>query len=411
MWIALLAVGLLSLTPAPAEAQMDMLPQIFRDLPPELQQGIPDTMEYSEYRRLNRNVDFFTMFMAGVVPGYAHFQVEKPRTAWAIVGTRLAGYAMMTAAVARQWQDWRDLRNLDSIPDDRYQRYQQNLFLFVGGVAVNGMAWAFDVIGAYHIAKEEKDFVIYKYGLRESVAFQQEELEIDYIRRLILQDDPDEWQVRQDLRRSLLGYIETYPEGSHRGEVEFYLGSLSAEEGESVRALLHYARNLFLFPDERYSPAARRDALAILQRHRSDWPADWSLLMDMFEGPMPPEVGANDYLRAFQRLRTEVFQHLYVEEAKRMAAENPGASYADDALFGAARQLESLGEIEAAVVAYTQLAGLYPSSEHWAPSVFRTAELLSLLGEPEYARRFYERLIRVSPESPQADGARQALRD
>jgi tetratricopeptide (TPR) repeat protein len=394
---------------------MDMLPQIFRDLPPELQDGLPESMEYDEYRRLNRNVDFFTMFMSAIVPGYALFQVEKPLGAWSVAGVRVAGYAMMGTAIARQWDHWRDLSRLNSIPDPRYRRYQENLFLFAGGIVVNGLAWAFDVLGAYHIAKREKDFVIYKYGLKENLGSREEEREIAFIRKLVLQESPRERQVREELREALLRYVETYPRGEHRGEVEYYLGSLYAEEGDPDRALLHLSRNLFLFSESRFTPAARRTALSVVQRHRHRWPRDWELLISMFSArreeiaPETPEERILAYLRRFQELRDEEFRRLYVEEAIRVAAENPESEFADDALLGAATQLESLGELEEAVVAYTQLAGVYPQSEHWALSVLRTAELLSALEEPEYARRFYERLLTARPGSPEADVARDAL--
>lgn len=401
--------------PEQAAAQMDMLPQIFRDLPPEFQEGIPEAMEYEEYRRLNRNVDFFTMFMSGIVPGYALFQVEKPLAAWSIVGARLAGYAMMGTAVARQWDDWRDLSRLDSIPDPRYRAYLQNAFLFAGGIVVNGFAWAFDVLGAYHVAKREKDFVIYKYGLRENLGSEAEQREIDFIRKLVLQDRPGEWQVRRELDRSLNRYISVYPRGEHRGEVEYYLGSLSAEGGESGRALLHFARNLFLYREGQFSEASRRTALSIVQRGRDKWPEDWELLITMFEHSERSgsedtlEVRIQTYLGVFQELKSEKFRLFYVEEALRVAAEAPEASFADDALFGAATQLESLGQKEDAVVTYTQLAGLYPSSKHWELSVLRVGKLLGELEEPEYAQRFYERLITSSPESPEAQVAREAM--
>ncbi len=413
--VLLLAALLVSLLPHRAEAQMDMLPQIFRDLPPELQEGLPESMEYEEYRRLNRNVDFFTMFMSAIVPGYALFQVEKPLAAWTIVGTRLTGYAMMATAVARQWDDWRDLTDLDSIPDPRYRAYLQNAFLFAGGIVVNGMAWAFDVLGAYHVSKQEKDFVIYKYGLRESMGSEEEEREIEFIRKLVLQDRPGEWQVRRELERSLQRYIDLYPRGNHRGEVEYYLGSLYAEEGEPGRALLHFARNLFLYPEGRFSEATRRTALGLVQRNRGEWSEDWELLISMFERSEESrsEGSMNErilmYLEAFQELQSVVFRQLYVNEAIQIAAEAPEAPFADDALLGAARQLETLGETEEAIVAYTQLAGLYPASEHWELAVLRVGELLRELNQPEYARRFYERLLESSPDSPEALVAEEVL--
>jgi tetratricopeptide (TPR) repeat protein len=404
------------LIPSPVAAQMDMLPQIFRDLPPELQEGIPDQMQYSEYRRMNRNVDFFTMFMAAIVPGYGLFQVEKPLGAWAIVAARATGYGMMGGAVARQWDDWRDLTQLDSIPDPRYQRYLSNAFVFGGGIVLNGLAWAVDVLAAYHIAKDEKDFVTYKYGLQHDLQGEDQEREIRFIRRLILQQSPHEEQVREELQRALAQYVITYPEGDHITEVEYYLGSLNLENDRPATGLMHHARNLFLHSETSFTRASRRVALGTIQRNRATWSEDWGFLLDMVdrENALTRDVRTEErisaYLEGFQQLQNSTFRRLYVEEALRLARVYEDAAFADHALVGAARQLENLQEYEKAIVVYTQLAGTYPGSEYRPESLLRVAELLrNTLDEPRYAGRFYRRIVEQAPESSEADRAREVL--
>jgi hypothetical protein len=98
--------------------------------------------------------------MSMFVPGYGLFQVEKPGLAWAVVGGRAVGYGMMGPALARQWNDFQDLAHLENISTDKFNNFLINAFLFGGGIVLNGIGWALDVIGAYHIAKQEKDFVI-----------------------------------------------------------------------------------------------------------------------------------------------------------------------------------------------------------------------------------------------------------
>lgn len=95
---------------------MGMLPQTLRDLPPELESGLPSEMRFAEYRQLNRIMDFFTMFMSMFIPGCGLFRAEAPQLAWSIVGACVAGYAMMGSVFlfgggSCQWNcrgGWRD---------------------------------------------------------------------------------------------------------------------------------------------------------------------------------------------------------------------------------------------------------------------------------------------------------------
>ena len=75
-----------------ATAQMSMLPQLFRELPPELRDGLPVEMEYDEYLEMTRSVDFFSMFMAIWVPGYALFGVGEPTLGWGVAGVHASAY-------------------------------------------------------------------------------------------------------------------------------------------------------------------------------------------------------------------------------------------------------------------------------------------------------------------------------
>jgi len=434
--VRIVAAAVLALIVAPSvSAQMDMLPQIFRDLPPELQDGLPAEMTHQEYRQMERNVDFFTMFMSSFVPGYAMFHVERPALGWTIAGTRVVGTGMMVGAMARQWGDFRDLTRLDEVPDPDYQRFLGNAFLFAGGIFVNMAAWAADMIGAYHIAKSEEDFVIYKYGLRQGIAAQngeEEQREIEYIRRLVLQDDPRERRVREELKSALSRYGQSYPLGEYRAEVEYYRGSVLREEGEAARALFHLMRQIVFFPDARFSPASRQLAIDIVQSNRTAWPEDRELLLSIIDPEVEPfayladvpapagEPGRWDsearaarvraYIDSFGRLRSPELRELFVAEALDIARRYPEATFAADALFAAAEQLAEQDETERAVVVYSMTAGAYPEADQWQEAMLRIGRLLhEELEEVEYAGSFYRRLLDRRPGTPQAETAREAL--
>jgi hypothetical protein len=62
----------------PLFSQADLLPQIFGTLPIEFSQGLPEGMSYQEYRMAMRNVDFMTMGMSMILPGYGFFSSGTP---------------------------------------------------------------------------------------------------------------------------------------------------------------------------------------------------------------------------------------------------------------------------------------------------------------------------------------------
>ena len=423
--IAFALFAVLAVTPV--HPQMDMLPQIFRDLPPEMQQGLPHDMTHEEYRQLTRNVDFFTMFMSMFIPGYAMFQVERPALGWTIAGTRIAGTGLMVAAIVRQWNDWQDLRDLDNLEPPSYRRFRNNAFLFAGGVFVNAVAWAADVAGAYRIANEDRNFVIYKYGLRRGLEPGDEHAEIEYIRGLLLQDSDSEARVRGELGQALARYAALFPSGEYRAEVEYYRGSLAFRTGEPARALLHLSRQIYFFPDHRFTPQSQHLAARIVAAERTRWPDDWALLLEMFgaeevvfagrtgeaiAGATDPEGAeyaerVRDYLEKFAELRDPEFADLYIEEVLDIARRSAGSAYADSALYHAARRQEAVGRTEEAIVTWSVLATLYPESRHWASAMLRAGRLLEEQRDGErYAARFYERLIDRMPESEEAREAR-----
>jgi tetratricopeptide (TPR) repeat protein len=426
-----------------AHAQMNMLPQLFRDLPPELQQGLPPSMDYEEYMDMTRNVDFFSMFMAIWVPGYALFGVEEPKLGWTVAGVRAGGLAMIITGFARQWQDLNDFWRLRAIADtpDRYRRAVSNMVLIGGGFFINGVAWAFDVAMAYRIAQNDKSFVQYKYGVQARLEGSPREKHEEYIRSLARQSGP---MVAEDLEASLRRYLRTYPESDFVAEAEYQLGTLLATQRRDAQALLVLLRQMTVHPDSRLSPASRRTAAMLVQRNRDAWQRDRDTLLELVAaapeathggfngarpggtGPggadapaaetaapgVPPRVTAgrfDAFLEDIAALEAEVFKELYVTEARAFLAQYPASPIADRVLFTQAAHLEELGRREEAIIAYTKLAAAHAGSQLWPEAMLRIGDNLDQLGERGYAHRFYERLVDRAPQSRQAAEARRRM--
>jgi TolA-binding protein len=425
------------ITGSTATAQMSMLPQLFRELPPELRDGLPVEMEYDEYLEMTRSVDFFSMFMAVWVPGYALFGVGEPTLAWGVAGVRTGGAAMILTGMLRQWNDFSDIWQLSTITEspERYRSAITNASLMAGGFFINGVAWAFDVATAYRIAQNRKSYVQYKYGILTGLDGDTRSRRESYIRSLAEQDIE---VVGDDLERSLRRYIRTYPDSNFIAEAEYQLGALLATREEDGEALLILLRQLALHPDSRVTPASRRTAARLVQRNARTWERDRDALLELVaapsdevgtagEEPGGPGGGGNAgaagnaeapagtsryefYLNGLRALETERFRELYVDQAADFVERNPQSPIAPRVLLTRGDHLAELDRHEEAIIAYTQLAVAYPASELWPEAMLKTGiGLEEQLAEPEYAARFYRRLIERRPESPQAAEARQRL--
>jgi TolA-binding protein len=417
-----------------APAQMNILPQLFRDLPPELQDGLPTEMTYREYTEMTRSVDFFSMFMSVWVPGYALFGVGERELGWGVVGVRAAGAGMIATGLIRQWQDIDDIWRLSAITDspERYRRAITNLALVTGGFFINGVAWAFDVATAYRVAQNRKSYVQYKYGVLARLEGDARERQEGYIRRLARQDAD---RIGEDLEESLRDYLAAYPQADFAAEAQYQLGSLLATDQRDAEALMVLLRQLAVHPDPRVTPASRRLAARLVQRNRRDWEADRDLLLELIAAapadpaaaPADPGAGPADaasgaagperragryrrYLAGIRQLETDAFREAFVAQAAAFAEQYPDSPAAPEVLFARAEQLAALDRPEEAIIAYTQLAVAYPASERWPEAMLRIGVgLEDELGEPDYAARFYRRLSETRPGSPEAARAQERL--
>ena len=403
----LLLTALLLVLAIPAFAQMDMMPELFRDLPPEIREGLPISMDYQDYRELTRNVDFFTMFMSMFVPGYGLFQVEEPLLGAAVLAGRLGGYAMMAGAVIDQWDHFQDLTNLEGIDETAFRRFVGNAFLFGGGIVVNGLLWAADVIGAYHIANDDRGLVRYTYGIRAGIGGEGEEASAEYLRRISLQDES---RIAQEIVESGRTHLALYPDGVFAGEVAYRVALAYAELGREVEAALFAARQLALHPDPSYDTGSRRLGLYLVTRNRVAWGEDAATLETIFSTETAP-TGLSDYLLSLSDLSSTAFVDVIVNEAGRALDRHPDNHKNDAILLALGRLYSKVGSDTNAAAAFVQLAALYPDSAYWEEAAYRAA---ALLAQQPASRQVAVRLLRETvdrfPAGSYAEQAREDLR-
>lgn len=414
----LLLIFLLVCCGLTVHAQMDMLPQIFRDLPPELQEGLPEEMSFAEYRQLNRNVDFFTMFMSMFIPGYGAFQVERPDLGWTIAGARAVGTAMMGVAVGLQWNHFYNLFQQPALDEVDFQRFLTNAFLFGGGVVINGLGWAADVTLAYHIAKNEKDLVQYTYGVRSSVARAMVGQPADiaeerYLRSLLVQtDDP---RVRPSLAAGLESFTTRFPQSPFASEALYYRAVLHAEDGSDARALAVALRSMRVYPDGPRRHDCIRLMSQLVDRNRAEWGLDMASVTMLVE---PGDYGNEDDERAYSVVSSlesiagnnHVLRRAAIEQARGFLSLYPASELTPDALVSLARMLESDGAPEEAA-SYLAVAVIgWQESGLWPESAMRLADLYDgSLNDRARAEILYRAVIERLPGTEYAEEARQKV--
>jgi hypothetical protein len=266
LWVVLFHV----IAALSAHAQMDWMPQILRDLPPEFERGLPSDMSLEEYRALNRDVDFFTVGMSLLVPGYGLFEVGEPVLGASVLAGRIAGYGLIATGVARQWADLRDVGEVGSLEPVRFDNVRDNLLLVAAGGFLNAVGWGLDVLGAYHIASRERDFVIYKYGIQRGFDSEPARESLDYIRALRDQLPKRHASARLDgeYRRALENHLAAFPYDETQAIADFYLAEHLARSRLRAAAISHAARASVLQPTADVGPRA----LELLAALIADWP-------------------------------------------------------------------------------------------------------------------------------------------
>lgn len=366
---SLAAAALLLALASSAWAQMDMLPFLFRDIPPELEKGIPESMSYEEFRRLNRNVDFFSMGMSMIAPGYAMFQVEHPELGLPILLGRLSGYGLMAAAMVRQWNDLRDLWNLRDISLEQFDSLKLNAALMAAGVGVNFFLWGLDVVGAYHIAKEERDYVIYLYGL-ETAAAASPEPPLSVLRSQFRRDDR---LARPRTAALALSWLESRPDSPAFCEVSLMAATLLERLGRPDEALAHLLRGLAVDPESAHAFAARSLALELLTRHRARWWADREALYDALSAAPATRseegLGLVELVEVLPRITSRRLAEVLWLFADRYLASSALPAHGDRVLAALALSFGARRMTEREAAAWAKLVTFYPRSPLWSDAL------------------------------------------
>jgi tetratricopeptide (TPR) repeat protein len=310
--------------------------------------------------------------MSMMIPGYAYFKVERPIPGAIIAGARIGGYGLMAAAVYRQWEDLRDAVEVAQLNAGQLQDLIINASLFAGGMLVNFVGWGADVLGAYHVAQSDKDRVLYKYGLQETLEGSMEERLIGYIRKGVTQDDG---RLATDLGRTMGVYLTLYPFGAYASEVEHYLAVYTRKSGYPARAYLHAVRRLLAYEETPRVVDTRLLASSLIEENRRAWREDAALLESLLQEAEPdsPEAGYIRIVEAFGSCRTDAFLHIALSEAKRFLELYPDSDLAPRAVLAIGTTYDRLGHEKQATAALNTVVRGFPGT----PEAVTAGQLLS----------------------------------
>ena len=222
--------------------------------------------------------------------------------------------------------------------------------------------------------------------------------------------------------QSLPDYIRRFPDSENRAEAEYYLGALLLRLDEPEKSLLHFSRQLFLYPDRRFSRSSLLESIKLIHSNRSAWKKEWQKLTDAFREDHFPPYGSRDadgnaklytrYLDLFHSLETDTFRKLYIDEVMRFMEEYPDHPDVAEYLFQAAGHCSSLGDSSRAITLYAALAASYPDSPLRPQALLQTALLLEKQFRGEaYAHTFFMKVIDEHPGSREAETAEELLSD
>ncbi len=135
--------------------------------PPSRIIELPSNMRYEEFLKLRRELDWKKVFEAAAVPGYLHFYAQHTKTAWGIATVRGVGYVTLGYGLVDQLNHWDEPGGWFSANAALNTRSKRNMYLFLGGFAVNMLGFAFDWAHGDYIIELERNSVLYKYGIQK----------------------------------------------------------------------------------------------------------------------------------------------------------------------------------------------------------------------------------------------------
>jgi hypothetical protein len=128
--------------------------------------AIPRGMNYEEFIKVQREVNWKKIAVASVLPGFIHLYAKHYTEAYIIMGVRLIGGALMGIALVDQYKLQNDIDYsviIDS--DEESDRTERNTILFSTGLILNVMGFAFDWAHGDWVIETERNEIYFKYGL------------------------------------------------------------------------------------------------------------------------------------------------------------------------------------------------------------------------------------------------------
>ena len=127
---------------------------------------IPKGMDYEEFLKVQRVVNWKKIAVASVLPGFIHFYAKHNTEAYIIMGVRLIGGTLMGIALVDQYKLRNDMNYsvvLDS--EEESNRTERNTIMFTVGTILNIAGFAFDWAHGDWVVESERNEVYFKYGL------------------------------------------------------------------------------------------------------------------------------------------------------------------------------------------------------------------------------------------------------
>ncbi len=129
-------------------------------------QKIPKGMNYEEFLKVQREVNWKKIAVASVLPGFIHFYSKHYTEAYIVLGVRLIGGALMGIALV----DQNKLRNnidysIVVSSQEESDRTERNTILFSAGLIMNVLGFTFDWAHGDWVIESERNEVYFKYGL------------------------------------------------------------------------------------------------------------------------------------------------------------------------------------------------------------------------------------------------------
>ncbi len=406
----LIILTILILTPW-VKVYSQSLPEKLQDLPPELKTGLPYNMNYSEYRIMKKRLTFPKIFLAAMLPGYAHFYADRKIEAGIILGIRAIGYGLMGTGFYLQMNNLEDLLNIESLPESSLNRLKTNLYIFMGGLLLNAAGFFYDWAGAESAIEYDRAKVLYKYGLFRKYGKYNENALIAYIRKLVLQDN---LELKESLINSLITYTTEYPFGKYGDEVEYYMGGFYSRQHKAEKALLHFVKQIYLFPKSNLTLTSKRRIIKLVTQNSTPWNNNINTILNIASNKLSVskdnETKYLSFIENWNKLTGKTFIKLGISEMQTYLKLFPTSHKADSVLFILAKQAEKIGNYSLALESYLSIIKLHPRSRYIKKALLKSAIIFqNIFGNKDIPKFYYQELINKYPNSEEAEMAKTNL--